>query len=133
MADAFAVSTAAGSLRTSSGVVMAHAWTPEGVTVDGEFTGAHLLHLSVAGCVLNDLYREAREIGVAIDGVRVAASGDFDTTSWTSTGIDYRVDIDSPASPDAVRRLLDRVDEVAEIPRVIRAGARVQRVEAARS
>lgn len=131
MADSFVATVASGSLRTSSGVTMPHAWTAEGVTVDCEFTGAHLLHLSVAGCVLNDLYRESRQLGVTLDGVRVVAAGDFDTATWTSTGIDYRVELDSPASPDDVLRLLERVDEVAEVPRAIRAGAPVQRVEGA--
>ena len=52
MADSFVATVASGSLRTSSGVTMPHAWTAEGVTVDCEFTGAHVLHLSVAGCVV---------------------------------------------------------------------------------
>jgi hypothetical protein len=61
------------------------------VTVRADFTGAHLLHLAVAGCVLNDLYREAAGLGV---------------------------------------ELLAVVDRVAEIPRAVRAGAAVGRVEA---
>ena len=62
-----------------------------------------------------------------IDGVRVRASGSFDSDTWASTGIVYGVDVDSPASVNELARLLDRVDEVAEIPRAIRAGATVQR------
>jgi hypothetical protein len=31
--------------------VTAHRWTPGGVTVEAGFTGGHLLHLAVAGCV----------------------------------------------------------------------------------
>jgi hypothetical protein len=44
-----------------------HRWTPGGVTVEADFTGAHLLHLAAAGCVLNDVYREAA-LGIGIDG-----------------------------------------------------------------
>src|SRR6478609_2658137 len=66
------------------------------------FTGAHLLHLAAAGCVLNDVYREAERLGVPIDGVRVTASGGFDTDTWQSTGISYAVDIDSPAPTDQI-------------------------------
>ena len=127
--DQFAVVVGAGSRRSTlaSAVRFAHRWTPEGVTVEADFTGAHLLHLATAGCVLNDIYREAENLGVRIDGVRVRASGSFDSDTWASTGIVYGVEVDSPASVDELARLLDRVDEVAEIPRAIRAGATVQR------
>ena len=91
------------------------------------FTGAHLLHLAAAGCVLNDVYREAERLGLEVDGVRVTASGEFDTTTWQSAGIRYTVDVAGPASADDVELLLAVVDEVAEIPKSIRAGARVQR------
>ncbi|GAA3295481.1 OsmC family protein [Dactylosporangium vinaceum] len=128
----FSVTVAAGSLRSSSGQAVAfpHRWTPEGVTVDAEFTGAHLLHLAAAGCVLNDLYREAQTLGVHLDGVRVTAAGGFDPGTWSSTGITYRVDLDTPAPTEDRERLLQRVDEVAEIPRAIRAGAAVERAGA---
>lgn len=127
--DQFEVVVGAGSFRSDDdgAVRFPHRWTAEGVTVETDFTGAHLLHLAAAGCVLNDIYREAGELGIRVDGVRVAASGGFDTVAWTSTGITYRVDVDSPASADELARLLTRVDDVAEIPRAIRAGAKVRR------
>jgi anti-sigma factor RsiW len=77
--------------------------------------------------VLNDLYREAAASGVTLDGVRVTAEGGFDTGTWTSTGIAYAVEVDSPAPAAEVDRLLARVDDVAEIPRAVRAGAPVRR------
>jgi uncharacterized OsmC-like protein len=127
--DQFAVVAAAGSFRSEAGgaVTFPHPWTPLGVTVEAPFTGAHLLHLATAGCVLNDLYREARTRGIELDGVRVTATGGFDTDTWTSTGISYRVELDSSAPEADLRELLDVVDRVAEIPRVIRAGASVER------
>nr|WP_256461178.1 OsmC family protein [Blastococcus sp. PRF04-17] len=105
-----------------------HRWTEEGVTVDGDFTGAHLLHASVAGCVLNDVYREAAELGIGIDGVRVTAGGDFDRRTWRSTGIEYTVELAADAPLAEVRRLLEVVDEVAEIPAALRAATTVRRV-----
>ena len=83
MDDRYEVTVAAGALRSvSEGTVrFPHRWTSEGVTVQGAFTGAHLLHLAVAGCVLNDLYREAIALGLDLHGVRVSAAGGFDTTS----------------------------------------------------
>jgi uncharacterized OsmC-like protein len=130
MDDRFAVVVSAGSLREAGEreVCFPHRWTPEGVSVTADFTGGHLLNLAAAGCVLNDVYREAARLGIEIDGVRVSAAGGFDTDDWRSTGIDYSVEVRSPASADQVAHLLDIVDAVAEIPRALRQGAPVRRV-----
>ena len=96
--------------------------------MDAEFTGAHLLHLAAAGCVLNDLYREAAALGLELHGVRVTATGGFDPATWQSTGLGYSVEVSSDATAEQLARLLDTVDQVAEIPRAIRAGAPVQRI-----
>ncbi|GAA4390173.1 hypothetical protein GCM10023153_07080 [Ornithinibacter aureus] len=122
----FGVRATAGTMRASSGVALGHQWTDEGVTVSQASNGAQVLHLSVALCVLNDTYREARRLGVVVDGIAVEADGGFDE-EWSSTGIRYSVMIDSPAPSDLVDRLGTVVDEVAEIPRAIRAGAPVTR------
>jgi len=98
------------------------------VTAEAAFTGAHLLHLAAAGCILNDVYREAERLQMRIDGVRVTASGSFDSETWQSTGIAYAVDIASPEPAEQVDALLAAVDSVAEIPRTIRAGATVDRI-----
>jgi hypothetical protein len=58
----------------------------------------------------------------------VTATGGFNTETWQSTGIGYRVEVSSDAPAEDVARLLEVVDEVAEIPRAIRAGAIVTRV-----
>ena len=128
----------AGTLRSAAegAVAFPHKWTPEGVTVEAAFTGAHLLHLAAAGCVVNDVYREADRLGVAVLGVRVVASGGFDPETWQSTGIRYSVEVDAgssgsgsgSASAAEVAELLRVVDAVAEIPKAIRAGAPVERV-----
>ena len=127
--DQFAAVAAAGSLRSAGGqaVHFPHKWTPGGVTVEADFTGAHLLHLAVAGCVLNDLYREAQTLGIELTGARVTATGGFDPGTWSSTGITYQVELESPAPGDDLTALLTRVDQVAEIPHAIRAGAPVHR------
>ena len=129
MSERFDVVAGAGTLRSDdpTAVRFPHRWTSDGVTVDADFTGAHLLHLAAAGCVLNDVYREAAELGLELEGVRVHASGGFDTRRWVSTGISYSVQIDSSASTEQLDHLLAVVDAVAEIPRAIRSGAPVQR------
>ncbi len=128
--DSFAVTCASGTFRggqPGDGVThFAHRWTSGGVDVTAPFTGAHLLHASIAACVLNDLYREAEQRGLRLDGVLVEAEGGF-TPDWASTGVSYRVQLDSPSDPEALQRLLAIVDEVAEIPRAVRAGTDVTR------
>ena len=129
----FKVTASAGSLRPEheTAVQLPHAWTASGIAVETDseaITGAHLLHLSVGACVLNDVYREARELELPVDGVRVRAEGSFDD-AWSSTGIEYAVELDSPADAAAVHGLLQRVEDMAEIPRAVRTGATVSRVE----
>jgi uncharacterized OsmC-like protein len=125
----FEVAVGAGTLMSSSSSVVRfpHRWTPGGVTVEADFTGGHLLHLAAAGCILNDVYREAGSLGIELKGVRVTAAGGFDTPSWQSTGISYSIEVSSDAPADELANLLSVVDDVAEIPRAIRAGATVQR------
>jgi len=125
----YEVVVASGSLRASpdDSTPFAHRWTHSGVTVQTSFTGAHLLHLAVAGCVLNDVHREAQGLGVPLEGVRVVARGGFDE-DWSSTGISYEVEVDSAASAAEVDALLARVDDVAEIPRAVRRATTVRRV-----
>ena len=130
MDNSFEVTVGAGTMMSGSGAAAGfpHQWTPGGVTVEADFTGGHLLHLAAAGCVLNDLYREAAALGIELAGVRVTAAGGFDTATWQSTGIEYRVKVSSAAPAGQLAHLLEVVDQVAEIPRAIRAGATVRRV-----
>ena len=128
--SSFGVRATAGSLRAAEGTVLAHAWSEEGVVAAPTANGAQLLHLAVAFCVLNDTYREARTLGIQVDGVAVEADGGFDE-DWHSTGVTYALTVDSPASPADLERLRLVVDDVAEIPRALRAGAPVSREDAA--
>jgi uncharacterized OsmC-like protein len=130
MDNRFEVTVGAGTMMSPSGsaVRFPHQWTDGGVTIEADFTGGHVLNLAVAGCVLNDVYREAAALGIEVKGVRVAAAGGFDTATWQSTGIDYSVEVSSDAPADRLTHLLAVVDQVAEIPQAIRAGAPVQRI-----
>ena len=130
MDDRFQVAVGAGTMMSGSAAAVRfpHRWTPGAVTVEADFTGGHLLHLAAAGCVLNDIYREAAALGIELRGVRVTATGGFDTETWQSTGIDYSVKVSSDAPADQLAHLLEVVDQVAEIPRTIRIGTTVRRV-----
>jgi hypothetical protein len=121
------VVAASGTLRAPEGVHLQHTWTDTGVVAAPVTNGAHVLHLSVALCVLNDTYREAAALALPIAGVRVEADGSF-ADDWSSTGITYRVTLDTAASAEDQTRLRDTVESLAEIPRAIRAGAPVTRL-----
>lgn len=123
----FGVRVSSGTLRTGDGVVLPHAWTEDGVLAGPATNGAQVLHLAVALCVLNDTYREAQRLEVPVHGIAVTADGGFDEV-WTSTGISYDIALDTTAPSETVQLLLEVVDEVAEIPRALRAGADVRRV-----
>jgi uncharacterized OsmC-like protein len=131
----YEVVVSAGSLRPQvhDGVVMPHARSNEGVVIETEFTGGHLYHLAVAGCLLNDVYREGERMGIRVDGARVRASGEFDPMTWSSKGIAYEIEVASDADDDEIEHLLLVVDDVAEIPRVLRTGTTVARARHRRS
>jgi hypothetical protein len=133
-ADDFPVTLSAGTFRSegsegSDGWVVPHTWTGDGVFVEAAPNGAAVLHVAVALCVLNDVFRESDAFAVPVHGVRVSARGELDVDSWRSNGITYAVEVDSPASEDEVAKLVAHVDEVAEIPRVLRAGTSVERAD----
>jgi uncharacterized OsmC-like protein len=89
-------------------------------------TGGHLLHLAVAGCVFNDLYRLAEERGIRLTDVRVAAGGGFEGEEPTvSTGVTYTVSISGEGSEEELGALVAEVDRMAAIAQVLRQGATV--------
>ncbi len=120
------VELSAGSRIRLDEFVLDHAWTDSGIGVTTEGTGAQLLLVSVGVCVLNDVYREAQP-GIRVDGVLVRVVGDLDAESWSSASIWYEVEIDSPEDEGTIASLLERVDAVAEIPRVLRGNVAVAR------
>lgn len=127
--ESYPVTVGAGTLRPLVSLFeAAHPWTPGGVAVESRFTGAHLLHVAVAGGVLDDVYREAQSRGIRLDGVRVRADGGFDEEG-ASKGIRYRVEIDSSASPEDLAALVAEVDRMTPIPGQLRAGVQVERVD----
>ena len=90
------------------------------------FNGGQLLYLAVAGCVSNDLFREAAAAGIALRRVRVAVHGDFTGDPAVSTAVDYDVEIDGEAPDERLRELVEHVDRIAEIPNSLRDGTDVR-------
>ena len=91
-----------------------------------EFTGGHLLHLAVAGCVYNDLWREAAMRGIELTHVRVSADGSFGGEPCKSNGVTYQVHVEGNAPESELRALVSYVEGIAEIPSAIRLGAEVR-------
>jgi putative redox protein len=92
------------------------------------FNGGELLHVAVAGCISNDLFREATARGLAISRVVVEVDGDFVGNPAVSSGIRYSVEVEG-SSPEAdLRALVDHVDAIAEIPNSLRRGTEVRLV-----
>jgi uncharacterized OsmC-like protein len=94
------------------------------------FNGGQLLYLAVAGCISNDLFRDARAAGIELRRVRVKVSGDFVGEPAVSDEIRYEVEVDGDASEEQLRDLVTQVDEIAEIPNSLRQGTRVRLVGA---
>lgn len=89
------------------------------------FNGGQLLYLAVAGCVSNDIYREAAAMGLQVDSVRVRVTGDFGGDPPVSGPISYEVEI-SGDDAERLRELVDHVDRIAEIPNSLRGATEVR-------
>ena len=94
------------------------------------FNGGQLLYLAVAGCISNDLFREAWAAGIGLSSVRVKVSGDFVGEPAVSDEIRYEIEVAGDATEDRLRALIDQVDEIAEIPNSLRQGTQVRLVGA---
>jgi putative redox protein len=90
------------------------------------FNGGQLLYLAVAGCISNDLFREARAASIELGSVRVKVGGDFVGDPAVSDEILYEVEVAGDAPEERLRTLVDHVDEIAEIPNSLRHGTRVR-------
>jgi len=90
------------------------------------FNGGELLYLAIAGCVSNDLFREARARGIELERVRVAVRGDFGGDPAVSSDVQYDVEVEGRAAADELVALVRHVDEIAEIPNSLRRGTVVR-------
>lgn len=90
------------------------------------FSGGQLLHLAVAGCVSNDLFREASRRSIELTRVVITAHGQYGGNPAVSAGISYSVEIEGQAPEEDLRSLVRHVDEIAEIPNSLRRGTQVR-------
>jgi uncharacterized OsmC-like protein len=90
------------------------------------FSGGQLMYLAIAGCISNDLFREALGRGITLDQVVVRVDGDFVGDPAVSTEVSYEVELNGDADDEALRDLIDHVDRIAEIPNSLRSGTPVR-------
>ncbi len=87
--------------------------------------GGELLFLALATCYCNDIYREARKRGIAVERVEVGVSGEFGAEGEPGRNIVYDARVWAQAPEQAIRDLMAHTDRVAEIQNTLRAGAAV--------
>ena len=90
------------------------------------FNGGQLLYLAVAGCVSNDIFREAQAVGIELTSVRVRVRGEFSGDPPISEAIEYEVELEGDAPGERLDELVARVDRIAEIPNSLRGGTEVK-------
>ena len=61
------------------------------------FNGGQLLYLAVAGCISNDLFREARVADIELESVRVKVGGNFVGEPAVSDELLYEVEVKGDA------------------------------------
>src|SRR5215218_6418145 len=71
------------------------------------FNGGQLLYLAVAGCISNDLFRDARAASIELSSVRVKVGGEFAGGPAVSDEIRYEVEVTGDAPEDRLRELIE--------------------------
>lgn len=88
-------------------------------------SGGEILFLAIATCYCNDLYREGRKLGIAVEQVEVDVDGDFAGPGEPATNVMCRIKVTAQASDAEIRKLVEHTDAIAEIPMSLRRGIQV--------
>lgn len=88
-------------------------------------SGGHPLHLALAGCVFNSVYRIAADRNIVVSACRVTVDGEFDDPPPRSTGISYEIELAGAASEDALSAVARFADEDSTVPNLLRASTSV--------
>jgi uncharacterized OsmC-like protein len=88
--------------------------------------GGELLFLSLATCVCNDIYREAKKRAMTIDNVNVEVSGEFGKEGEAARNMLYSVRVDAAShNREEIGELIRYVDAIAEVHATIRGGGKI--------
>lgn len=90
------------------------------------FNGGQLLALAIGGCLCNDLYYVAHEMGITLTAISVDVSVDFDGTPLLATGASVYISA-QPADANAdVAELIRRAREISTVSNSISRGVPVR-------
>ncbi len=93
---------------------------PEGV--GSSVSGGELLFLALATCFCNDLYREAKKLGIQVEAVEVEVEGEFGREGEPAHHITYRAKVKAGEGKERLEELMRVTDRMAEIQNTLRAG-----------
>lgn len=88
-------------------------------------SGGEVLFLAIATCYCNDIYREARILGIKVDDVEVDVDGDFMAAGEPATNVTCKIKVTAQVSEDEIRKLVEHTDKIAEIPMSLRKGTAI--------
>ena len=83
-------------------------------------SGGHLLHLAVAGCVFNSVFRIAADRGIVLRDCRVSVDGNFDDATPRSSGISYEIELAGDAMKEELTAIAREADGDSTIPNLLR-------------
>jgi len=89
-------------------------------------SGGEVLFLAIATCYTNDIYREARNLGIVVDAVEVDVDGDFMGAGMTAENVKCRIKVTAQAGESEIRKLVEHTDSIAEIPMSLRNGTAIE-------
>jgi len=92
-------------------------------------SGGEVLFLAIATCYCNDLYREAKKLGIKVDSVEVDVDGDFMAAGEPATNVNCKIKVAAQASEEEIRKLVEYTDLIAEIPISLRNGTPISLTE----
>ncbi len=127
------------SVRTIQGSSAAVGWAgPHALTVDRSekaggmgigFNGGEMLLLAIGGCYVNDVYREAARMNMAVKAVHVDVEADWGGDPFRAQNVTFTVKVEAQAPEAMIQELIRHTDEVAEIPNSLRLGTAVSLVK----
>lgn len=88
-------------------------------------SGGEILFLAIATCYTNDIYREARNLGIVVNAVEVDVDGDFMGAGMPAENVKCRVKVTAHADDEEIRKLVGHTDTIAEIPMSLRRGTSI--------
>jgi uncharacterized OsmC-like protein len=87
--------------------------------------GGELLCLALGTCYTNDIYREARKRGIAVQRVEVDVQSEFIAEGAAAAQIRYSARVSADAPREQILDLIAHTDTVAEIQNTLRQGIAV--------